>query len=175
MTVTCCAGVRRQAWTALKKQELVEPGSVAAIGYCFGGTAVLELARSGAEFQAAVSFHGGLATPKPAEPGVIKPPILVLTGGADPNVPDKEVAAFMDEMRKAGADWQVNVYGGAMHSFTNPAANSPDKGMAYNEQADRRSWSAMMLFFRETIGTGAGYSEEGGGKGETGRGRAIRG
>jgi dienelactone hydrolase len=134
----------RAALETLRRQELADPNRIAAIGYCFGGATVLELARSGADLSGVVSFHGGLDTPNPATPGSIKCKVLALTGGDDPSVPPDEVLAFEDEMRKAGADWQVNLYGGAVHGFTNPAA-----GPAYNRQADLRSWQAMRAFFDE--------------------------
>jgi dienelactone hydrolase len=134
----------------LRNHKLTDPGRVAAIGYCFGGTTSLEMARGGADLAGAVSFHGSLDTPKPAEPGSVKARILVLHGGEDPFVPPAQVAAFEEEMRKAGADWQVHAYGGAMHSFTNPDSDGYGlKGAAYNERADRRSWEAMKLFFAE--------------------------
>jgi dienelactone hydrolase len=137
----------------LKAHKLVDPQKVAAIGYCFGGTAALELARSGAELAAVVSFHGGLDTPNPADARQIKAKLLVLHGGDDPHVPDEQVLAFEREMRDAGVDWQINIYGGAVHAFSNPAAGSDAaRGAAYNQQADRRSWEAMKLFFAETIG-----------------------
>lgn len=138
----------------LKGQDQVDPGKLAAIGYCFGGTAVLELARSGADVRGVVSFHGALDTPSTATQDAknIKGSILVLTGGEDRAVPDSQISAFMDEMRAADVDWQVNIYGGAVHTFTNPAAGS-DKSTnsAYNEEADRRSWEAMKDFFDEVL------------------------
>jgi dienelactone hydrolase len=146
------AGVKRvrAGLDVLKSQPVCDTSRIAAIGYCFGGTVVLELARNGADIAGVVSFHGGLDTPSPAEPGKIKCKVLVCTGADDPHIPPAQVAAFEDEMRKAGADWQLNVYGGAVHSFTNPGAgNDPSKGMAYNERADKRSWDAMKLFFAE--------------------------
>ncbi len=136
----------------LKGQEMVDPSKLAAIGYCFGGTAALELARSGADVRGVVSFHGALDTPTTATQDAknIKGSVLVLTGGEDKAVPDSQISAFMDEMRQAGVDWQVHVYGGAVHTFTNPAAGS-DKSTnsAYDEKADRRSWESMKDFFRE--------------------------
>jgi dienelactone hydrolase len=97
-----------------------------------------------------VSFHGGLDTPDPNDAKNIKAKVLVLTGADDPNVPASQVLAFADEMRKARVDWQLVMYGGAVHSFTNPASgNDPSKGVAYNEKADRRSWQAMKDFFAE--------------------------
>jgi len=135
---------------ALKGQPRVDPSRIAAIGYCFGGTTVLELARSGAEVAGVVSFHGGLDAPIPAEPGRVKAKVLVLHGGDDPLVPPDQVNGFEDEMRKAGVDWQLVAYGGAVHSFTNPqSGNDPSKGVAYDARADRRSWRAMRDFFEE--------------------------
>ncbi len=134
----------------LRRQSMVDPDRLAAIGYCFGGTAVLELARSGADLRGVVSFHGGLDTPNPADARKIKAKVLALHGADDPHVPPSQVAAFEDEMRKGGVDWQLVIYGGAVHSFTNPESGSdPSKGVAYNEQADRRSWEAMKVFFAE--------------------------
>ena len=134
----------------LRKQELVDTTRIAAIGYCFGGTTVLELARSGANLVGVVSFHGGLATPDPEEAKAIKAKVLVLTGAADPSVPPEQVKAFQDEMTKAGVDWYLTSYGGAVHAFTNPASgHDPSKGVAYNAAADRRSWTAMKDFFTE--------------------------
>ena len=134
----------------LAKQPNVLPSKLAAIGYCFGGTTVLELARAGAEVAGVVSFHGQLDTPSPADAKNVKAKVLVLTGADDPNVPPAQVKGFEDEMRAAGVDWQLVAYGGAVHSFTNPAAgNDNSKGAAYNAAADRRSWVAMRDFFDE--------------------------
>jgi len=134
----------------LRAQAHVDPKRIAAIGYCFGGTTVLELARSGAGIVGAVSFHGGLDTPNPDDAKKIKGKVLALSGGDDPYVPAAQRAAFEDEMRKAGVDWQLVAYGGAVHSFTNPGAGAdPSKGAAYNEKADKRSWEAMKAFFGE--------------------------
>ena len=134
----------------LMSQELTDPKRIAAIGYCFGGTTVLELARSGADIVGVVSFHGGLSSPTPGDAKTIKAKVLALHGADDPNVPPKEVAAFEDEMRQGGVDWQLVAYGGAVHSFTDwNAGNDNSKGAAYNERADRRSWEAMQQFFAE--------------------------
>src|SRR3990170_8567956 len=134
----------------LKNHKLTDTRRMAAIGYCFGGTTVLELARSGADIAGVVSFHGGLDTPAPEDAKQIKAKVLALHGGDDPYVTAEHVAAFEDEMKKGGVDWQVNVYGGAVHSFTVPdAGNDPSKGAAYNERADKRSWEAMTNFFAE--------------------------
>jgi dienelactone hydrolase len=134
----------------LKRNALADPKRIAAIGYCFGGTAVIELARSGAEVAGIVSFHGGLDSPAPADGKNIKCKVLACHGADDPFVPAKELAAFEDEMRAANVDWQLIQYGGAVHSFTQPmAGNDNSKGAAYNEKADQRSWQAMKDFFAE--------------------------
>lgn len=136
----------------LRRRPEADPGRLAAIGYCFGGTTVLELARSGADLASVVSFHGGLDTPVPEDARNIKGKVLALHGGDDPFVPVKQVEAFQEEMRKGGVDWQFVSYGGAVHSFTNPGSgNDNSKGIAYNERADRRSWEAMKAFFAETL------------------------
>jgi len=140
------------ALEALKDLPFVDSSRIAAIGYCFGGGTVLELARSGAELNGVVSFHGNLDTQNPYEAKNIKCKILVCHGANDPFIPREHVLAFQDEMRNAGVDWQMIFYGGAVHSFTNPASgNDPSKGAAYNELADRRSWEAMRAFFAEIL------------------------
>lgn len=138
------------ALDALRGRAEVDPAKMAAIGYCFGGMVVLELARSGAAVAGVVSFHGGLETPTPADAKNIKGKVLVLHGADDPHVPASEVAGLEDEMRKAGVDWQLIKYSGAVHAFTNPeAGHDNSKGVAYNEKADKRSWEAMKQFFAE--------------------------
>ena len=139
------------ALAALKAQPNVDGTKLAAIGFCFGGTTVLELARGGAEVKGVVSFHGGLQTAAPAEPGAVTPKVLVCTGADDPMIPPAQVTDFEEEMRRAGADWQVISYGGTVHSFTNPDAGKTVKldGVAYNAQTDKRSWAAMRAFFAE--------------------------
>ena len=128
----------------------VDAGHLAVIGYCFGGTAALELARSGASLRGTVSFHGGLDTPVPADALNIHGKVLALHGADDPHVPPDQVAAFQQEMRLAKVDWEMVYYGGAVHSFTNPdSGNDPSKGVAYNAEADRRSWAEMKMFFDE--------------------------
>jgi dienelactone hydrolase len=134
----------------LQKSPLADKSRLAAIGYCFGGMAALELARSGAPLKAAVSFHGTLETPTVQDARNIKGSILALTGADDPFVPAKQRDAFIDEMRKGGVDWQMILYGNAVHSFTNPAhGTEPKGGIAYNQSADRRSWQAMQDLFNE--------------------------
>jgi dienelactone hydrolase len=140
------------ALETLRKNEHVDASKIAAIGYCFGGTTVLELARSGADIAGVVSFHGDLATPTPAGPGQIKAQVLALHGGDDPFVPPEVVAAFQKEMQSAGAKWELTIYGGAVHAFTNPAADGRMKGAQYNATADKRSWQQMQDFFRELFG-----------------------
>lgn len=135
----------------LRRHELVDPGSLGAIGFCFGGTTVLELARGGADLRGVVSFHGGLKTPTPAQAGAIRSRILVLHGAEDPFVPQEDVLAFQEEMRASGADWQMLLLGGALHSFSNPEADGGLEGALYNEKAARRSWEAMEVFFRDTL------------------------
>jgi dienelactone hydrolase len=135
---------------ALVSQPLVDAKRVAAIGYCFGGGTVLELARSGVDIAGVVSFHGNLDTPRPEDAKNIKAKVLVLHGADDPHVPQEDVTAFQEEMRQAKVDWQMVIYGNAVHSFTNPnSGDDPSTGAAYNERADKRSWKAMRLFFRE--------------------------
>ena len=137
----------------LKRQPLVDSRRVAAIGYCFGGTAALELARSGAEIAGVVTFHGVLDSPNPADGRNIRGKVLVLHGADDPFVPAADIAAFQQELRQAGVDWQMVYYSGAVHSFTQKEAGSDSsRGAAYNERADRRSWQAMREFFAELFG-----------------------
>jgi dienelactone hydrolase len=141
------------ALQVLLSSDLVDRARVAAMGYCFGGGVTLELARSGAPLAGAVSFHGNLDTPDPTDARNIKAKVLVMHGADDPNVPEEQVLAFQKEMRDARVDWQFIAYGGAVHAFTNPAAgNDNSRGAAYNEKADRRSWQAMTMFFKEIFG-----------------------
>ncbi|MBF0500004.1 MAG: dienelactone hydrolase family protein [Candidatus Riflebacteria bacterium] len=134
----------------LKKHPLVDPTKIAAIGYCFGGTTVLELARSGADIKGVISFHGGLDSLTPEDGKNIKARVLVLHGADDPYASAEDVKKFQDELRQAKVDWQMVYYGGAVHSFTmKDAGNDPSKGAAYDEKADKRSWEAMRLFFTE--------------------------
>lgn len=133
----------------LKKQSQADTKRIAAIGYCFGGTTVLELARSGADINGIVTFHGGLDTPT-RDAKNIKCKVLICHGADDPSVPATDVAALQDELRLAGVDWQMVYYSGAVHSFTRPdSGNDNSKGAAYNEKADKRSWEAMKEFFAE--------------------------
>ncbi len=134
----------------LEQNELTDTKRVAAIGYCFGGTTVLELARSGADIAGVVSFHGGLDSPRPDDGRNIKCKVLAMQGADDPFVTPKDMTAFEDEMRKNRVDWQLIKYGGAVHAFTQWDAGSDNsKGAAYNEEADKRSWEEMKQFFAE--------------------------
>ena len=137
---------------ALRQQPLVDTNRIAAIGYCFGGTTVLELARSGADIAGVVSFHGGLDAPDPTDGKNIKCKVLVCHGADDPFSSPQDIAAFENEMRQGGVDWELIKYGGAVHSFTQPmAGNDNSRGAAYNAEADKRSWIAMQDFFKEVL------------------------
>jgi dienelactone hydrolase len=139
----------------LRNDERTDPRRIAAIGYCFGGTGVLEIARSGEDIAGVVSFHGGLdaAEGMAAGEGGVPAKVLVLHGAVDPYVPPQQVEDFGKEMTAAGADWQFIAYGDAVHSFTQKSAgDDPSKGAAYDEKADRRSWEAMKVFFAEIFG-----------------------
>ena len=134
----------------LAKNELVDPRRLAAIGFCFGGTTVLELAYSGADVRGVVSFHGGLTAPKPEDLKNIKASILVLHGADDPHVKPEGIAAFEEGMRQAKADWQMILFGGAVHGFTNPEATGNNlPGVAYDARAATRSFQYMELFLKE--------------------------
>jgi dienelactone hydrolase len=132
-------------------------GPLAAVGYCFGGMTVLELARSGTDLAGAISIHGSVGTSRPAPPGTIKAKILVCHGALDPHVPMAHLATFMEEMNRAGADYQVIVYGGAMHGFTHEGGPMIP-GVAYHAQADARSAGAMESFLAELFGKDALHS-----------------
>lgn len=136
----------------LASQPGVDSARLGAIGYCFGGTGALELARSGANVKAVVSFHGGLGSSLPASLGAVKGSVLVCHGAADPMVPPAEVEAFCQEMESAKVDYVFMAFAGAKHSFTEVAAgNNPNSPVAYDEKADRRSWAAMQSFFAEML------------------------
>jgi dienelactone hydrolase len=137
------------ALACLSAHPGVDGSRVAAIGYCFGGLAALELARSGADLRAVVSFHGGLSARQPARQGAVKASILVCTGAADPFASREHRNAFEDEMAGANADFQVHTYANAKHGFTERDIARP--GAQYDEKADRRSWQAMRALFDETL------------------------
>lgn len=145
----------RSGWAldALLATGRVDAAKVAAIGFCFGGTMALELARSGAATAATVGFHSGLGTKEPAAEGAIKGRVLVCIGGDDPMIGGDARRTFEGEMKTAGCDWQMHVYGGTVHSFTNRGAakrNMPD-AIRYSPQADKRSWAAMTELFGEVL------------------------
>ena len=138
----------------LAKDPHVDAAKTAAIGYCFGGTTVLELARSGAQVAGIVTFHGGLDSPAPGDAKNIKGKVLVLHGAADPFEKPADFAAFQKELADAKVDWQLVEYGGAVHCFTDHTAGSDaSSGCAYDASADARSWAAMRAFFDEIFGT----------------------
>ncbi len=138
------------AFDVLKARPQVNGSKIAAMGYCFGGTTALELARSGAPLVGTISFHGGLDTPKLEDAKNIKGKVLVLHGGDDSFVPEEQINTFKKEMRDAKVDWQLVMYGGAVHGFTVPTAgNDPSSGMAYNAAADKRSFEELKRFFGE--------------------------
>lgn len=139
---------------ALLAQPDVDPARVASIGFCFGGTMSLELARGGHPIAGVVGFHSGLRTSRPQDAANIRAKILVLLGADDPGIPAEMRAAFEAEMRAAKIDWRMHLYGGVVHSFTNPAADAmgmPDFAR-YDAAADQRSWSEMLAFLDEIFG-----------------------
>lgn len=137
----------------LVAEPRTDASKVAAIGYCFGGALVLELARGGADIKAVIGFHPRLATVRPQDARHIKGKVLVCTGTEDPLIPVEERLAFEDEMRGAGVDWRMNLYGGAEHSFTHPWAEVVDlPGIKYHQPSDERSWRAMLDLLDETFG-----------------------
>ena len=136
----------------LKRDPHVDTGRIAAIGYCFGGAVVLDMARAGAPLAAVATFHGALATKTAAQPGKVKARILVLAGGADPFVPPEQIDTFKREMQAAGARFDVVVYPGAKHGFTNPSAGQYGmEQLAYNAEANQQSWAAMLTLFKEVL------------------------
>ncbi|SRR5581483_2246635 len=139
----------------LSKQSNVDPARIAAIGYCFGGMVVLQMARAGEDLRGVVSFHGLLGTAQGAQPGKVKAKVLVLNGADDPFVPKDQVEAFEKEMRAAGADYKVINYPGGKHAFTNPAATERGKKfnlpLEYNADIDKRSWSEAVAFLNRVL------------------------
>lgn len=143
------------ALSTLAKDPRVDPDRLAVMGYCFGGTAAIELARSGAPVRAAISFHGGLDSPAPADGARIRARVLALHGDADPYVPAADVAAFEAEMRAHDVRHSLVRYPGVVHSFTHPEAGTDvTKGAAYDAKADRDSWERATALLAETIGAG---------------------
>jgi dienelactone hydrolase len=140
------------AMDLLQQNARADREKIAAIGYCFGGGVVLNAARQGLPLKGVVSFHGSLATENPAKPGEVKAKILVCHGGDDPMVTKDAVRKLEEEMKAAGANYQVKIYDGAQHAFTNPAADSHHiKGIAYNEKADKESWEEMKKFLADVF------------------------
>lgn len=139
----------------LKAQESVNPEKIAAIGYCFGGATVLNMARAGVDLKGVVSFHGSLATETPAQPGTVKAKVLVAHGAADSFIPQEDIDAFKKEMEAAGVDYKFVAYPEAKHSFTNPDADKISAEfalpIAYNAPADKKSWEDMQAFLQEVF------------------------
>ena len=143
----------RAALDAVSTRADVDTSKLAAIGFCFGGTAAIELAKSGAPLTGVVSFHGGLDAPVAGESKNIKGKVLVLHGAADPFVPHQDIEAFTKDLNDAKIDWTMTSYAGAVHAFTVPAAgNDPKKGAAYNDTVSKRAFVAMKAFFDEIFG-----------------------
>jgi dienelactone hydrolase len=140
----------------LQENRFTDPKRIGAIGYCFGGSVVLQMARDGMDLGGVTSFHGGLTTTSPAKPGAVKAKILVLTGGDDKFVPPEQIEGFEKEMKAARADYRVISYPEALHSFTNPDADDYAKKfnmpIGYNATADKESWAEMQKFFKEVFG-----------------------
>lgn len=130
----------------------VDPARIAAVGYCFGGRCVLELARSGADLQAVVSYHGLLTTHAPASPGAVRARIAVWSGGKDPYAPVADLDSLRDELDAAGADYQITLFGKAQHSFTDPDHDGVAEGIAYDPVAHRIAWAGTLALLGETIG-----------------------
>ncbi len=139
----------------LKKSRFVDTTRIAAIGYCFGGGVVLAMAREGSNLKAAVCFHGSLATEHPAEKGKVKAKILVCNGADDKFISPESITAIKAEMKAAGVDFRFFNYPGAIHAFTNPAATELgkkfDMAIAYNKNADTKSWEEMKKLFRKAL------------------------
>lgn len=147
-------GLAAAGLEVLLGDERADPANVAAIGYCFGGTLSLELARGGADLKAVVGFHSGLATTAPADAQDITGRVLVCIGADDPYIPPAQRLAFEEEMKAGGVDWQLHLYGGTVHSFTNPGADGSNPALRYSPQADARSWRAMLDLFGEVFPDG---------------------
>ena len=135
----------------LRDEAEVNANKIAAAGYCFGGLCVLDLARTGENFQGAASFHGLVNKLGNTDGNSIKAKVLALHGWDDPMVPPTDVVALAEELTSGGADWQIHGYGNTLHAFTNPEANAPEMGAMYQADADRRSWQAMENFLAEVL------------------------
>ncbi len=142
----------KAAYDFLQTKSFVNKEKIAAIGYCFGGTGVLEMARAGLPLAGVVSFHGGLDNPKPEDAKNIETKVLVAHGAIDPYVPAEQVAQFQKEMNEAKVNYEFISYSGAVHAFTQKhVGNDPSKGAAYHEEADRRSFDRMQSFLKEVF------------------------
>jgi dienelactone hydrolase len=141
----------KAALYAIKQMPWVDENQIAAIGFCFGGLCVLDLARSGSYIKGVVSFHGLLGSPENNQKNIIKAKVLVLHGNDDPMVSEDQIGALQQDLSGAGADWQIHRYGHTMHAFTNPVANDPDFGTVYNVDSDRRSWVSMKNFLADVF------------------------
>lgn len=156
--ISTAAGAKARfdkAYALLRSHATVDSSAIAAIGYCFGGTVVLEMARAGADLDVVASFHGGLGTDNPAQEGVMRARVLSCTGADDPMIPQESVAAFGEEMRQAGVEADVIAYPGVVHAFTNPAADSLgrafDMPLAYDAQADAHAWNTLVQLLSTTF------------------------
>jgi dienelactone hydrolase len=132
-----------------RKQKEVDAARVAAMGFCFGGLCVLDLARTGADLRGVASFHGLFGRPGNTDANSISASVLVLHGWDDPMATPDQVLGLAEELTSMGADWQIHAYGNTMHAFTNQAADDPDFGTVYDARADRRSWQSLQLFLAE--------------------------
>ena len=137
------------AYQAVKGLDGVDTNKIAVMGYCFGGLCALDLARSGVDLCGAICIHGQLHAPQHIKPMPIKGKILVLHGYSDPMIKPEQVTAFCNDMTTANVDWEVDMYGHAMHAFTNPQADDPSFGTVYNAKADERSWQKITNFLSE--------------------------
>ncbi len=151
------AELRRRLFAALREAKalpMVDPGRIAAVGYCFGGLCVLDIARAGTdEVRGVVSIHGVFMPPKLGPQPAIKAKVLVLHGWADPYAPEADVLSLARELTEARADWQLHAYGGVVHAFTAVGANAPERGLVYDEAAHRRSTAATAGFLKELFGS----------------------
>ncbi|WP_114953145.1 dienelactone hydrolase family protein [Sphingosinicella terrae] len=139
----------RERLALLHGRPEVDPGRIAAIGYCFGGLCALDLARTGADLRGVASFHGILAPPGNLDGVPIAARIIAFHGWDDPLAPPDDVVALGQELSRAGADWQLHAYGGTSHAFTNPGAQDAEHGLLYNPVAERRSWKSLLNFLEE--------------------------
>ncbi|MGX2039691.1 dienelactone hydrolase family protein [Methylocaldum sp. MU1018] len=139
------------ALETVRKLPQVDPERIAAMGFCFGGLCVLDLARTGADLRGVVSFHGLFVPPGNTQGNKIKAKVLVLHGHDDPMAPPEQMLSLAKELTEAEADWQIHVYGNTLHAFTNPLANDHSFGTVYDETADRRSWESLRNFLAEVL------------------------